>query len=72
MSSGLSGAAAARYIQNGFKEGALSLEHVTKYSQEVEAAGVAKGRIAPMLIPHYTDAHVRDRQLTARYQGTVR
>jgi succinate dehydrogenase / fumarate reductase flavoprotein subunit/L-aspartate oxidase len=68
----ISGAAAARYVQNGFKDGALNLEHVTKYNQEVEAAGVGKGRIAPMLIPDYTDAHVRERQLTARYQGTVR
>ena len=68
----ISGAAAADYVQNGFKDGALSLEHVTKYNQEVESAGVAQCRIAPMLIPDYTDAHVRERQLTARYQGTVR
>jgi hypothetical protein len=48
------------------------LRHVAEYNQQIESAGVANGRVAPMLIPDYTPPEVRQRQLTARYLGTVR
>jgi len=30
------------------------------------------GRVAPAIIPDYTEAEVRERQLTANYVGNVR
>jgi succinate dehydrogenase/fumarate reductase flavoprotein subunit len=68
----ISGSSAAKYAQNGYQDGRLLLDHVVAYNQELERSGVDAGRIAPMLIPDYTDLRVRERQLTARYQGSIR
>jgi len=68
----IAGTSASEYINNGVKDGKLTLEHVAKYNAEVAAAGVADGRVAPALIPNYTDPKVRERQLTAHYVGNVR
>ena len=68
----ISGRSAAEYAKTAAKEGALSLDHVVKYNAELEAAGAGDGRVAPMIIPDYTDARVRERQLTTSYVGTVR
>ncbi len=68
----IAGAAAAEFAKSKAKDGALSLEHVRKYNEEVDKAGVADGRVAPMLVPDYTDPRVRERQLTTNYVGTVR
>ncbi len=68
----ISGRSAGQYALNNAEEGALTLEHVNKYNAEVEAAGVANDRIAPMLLPDYTLEHVKQRQLTAQYEGTIR
>ncbi len=66
----IAGTSAADYIAGGVQQGALTLEHVAKYN--AEAALVADGRVAPALIPLYTDERVRERQLTAHYVGNVR
>jgi succinate dehydrogenase/fumarate reductase flavoprotein subunit len=66
----ISGGNAAVYALNDAKDGALNLEHVEKYN--AEAAEVSEGRVAPALIPMYTDEKVRERQLTANYVGNVR
>ena len=50
----------------------MTLEHVNAYHRELEAAGVKTDRVAPMLLPDYTDPQVRKRQLTAGYVGTLR
>jgi len=68
----ISGRSAAEYALSKAKAGALSLEHVRKYHAELEAAGVKTDRVAPMIIPDYTDPRVRERQLTTHYTGTVR
>jgi succinate dehydrogenase / fumarate reductase flavoprotein subunit/L-aspartate oxidase len=68
----IAGVSAADYLAAGVETGRLNLDHVTAYNAEVEKAGVASGRVAPSLIPMYTDARVRDRQLTAHYVGNVR
>ena len=68
----VSGTTAGQYAQNAAKDGALSLEHVAKYNNELEAAGVGLERVAPMLLPDYTLQHVKDRQLTTHYVGNVR
>jgi succinate dehydrogenase/fumarate reductase flavoprotein subunit len=68
----ISGRSAAEYVKSGYKDGALTLEHVDAYHREMEQAGIDDGRVAPMIIPDYTDPKVRERQLTAHYVGTVR
>jgi succinate dehydrogenase / fumarate reductase flavoprotein subunit/L-aspartate oxidase len=68
----IAGTTASEFIQDGVKDGKLTLEHVAKYNAEVEKAGVADGRVAPAIIPDYTDPEVRERQLTTHYVGNVR
>ena len=45
---------------------------MVKYNKEVDDAGCADGRVAPMLLPDYTDPRVREKQLTSHYVGTMR
>ena len=68
----ISGRSAAEHVKSGFKDGALSLDHVDAYHKELEQAGVEGDRVAPMIIPDYTDPRVRERQLTTNYVGTMR
>ena len=67
----IAGKSAAESL-SGFEEGALSLDHVRKYNKEIEEAGVADGRVSPMLLPDYTNPKVRERQLTTGYVGNMR
>ncbi|MBU8934776.1 MAG: FAD-binding protein [candidate division Zixibacteria bacterium] len=68
----IAGESAGKYIQGDAKDGKLSLDHAVKYNAEVDKAGVADGRVAPMLLPDYTDPAVREKQLTSHYVGTMR
>jgi len=68
----IAGKSAGEYATNHSGNGKLSLDHVRKYNQELEAAGVGLDRISPMLLPDYSNPTVRKRQLTAYYQGTLR
>jgi succinate dehydrogenase/fumarate reductase flavoprotein subunit len=68
----IAGTSASSFIADGVKDGKLTLEHVAKYNAEVEAAGITDGRVAPAIIPDYTEPEVRERQLTANYVGNVR
>jgi succinate dehydrogenase/fumarate reductase flavoprotein subunit len=68
----IAGASAAAFAKEQAKDGRLSLEHVVKYNKEVDEAGVGEGRISPMILPDYTLAHTKEKQLTARYEGTLR
>lgn len=68
----VAGTNAAAYASEKAKEGKLTLNHVKAYHKEMEDAGVVTDRIAPMLLPDYTDPEVRKRQLTAHYAGTLR
>lgn len=68
----ISGKNAALYALNSAQEGALSLDHVKKYHAEFDAAGIDTDRIAPMLLPDYTDEHIKAKQLTTNYEGTLR
>ena len=67
----ISGSSASEYVKNEAKDGKLTLDHVRAYNKEVAAINVEAKTVAPMLIPNYTDARVRDRQLTTHYVGTV-
>ncbi len=68
----IAGTTASEFIADGFKDGALTLDHVRAYNAEVAKAGVAEGRVAPAIIPNYTDPEVRERQLTTNYVGNLR
>jgi succinate dehydrogenase/fumarate reductase flavoprotein subunit len=68
----IAGKSAAQYANESFKDGKLTLEHASKYNKEVDASGVGQGRVAPMILPDYTDARIREKQLTAHYVGTLR
>lgn len=63
---------AALYARDKARDGRLTLDHVCAYHKELDEAGVGTDRVAPMLLPDYTDPEVRRRQLTARYVGTLR
>ncbi len=56
----------------GIKDaGKLSLEHVTAYNKEVEALGIEKSKIAPIILPDYIPDHVKAKQLVNEYNGTL-
>jgi len=62
---------AAQYIKLT-KLGPLSLEHIRNYEEELKKARIKTDLITPILLPSYTPEDVRKRQLTARYEGTLR
>jgi len=61
----IAGKNAANYARDKARDGQMTLEHVRFYHKELEEAGIATDRIAPILLPDYTDPEVRKRQLTA-------
>jgi succinate dehydrogenase/fumarate reductase flavoprotein subunit len=63
---------AAEYVQKAKKVGKMSLAHVSKYESALKRAKIDTDRVAPVLLPSYTPKDVRDRQLTAHYEGTLR
>jgi succinate dehydrogenase/fumarate reductase flavoprotein subunit len=68
----IAGASASLYVKEKAKEGKLTLDHVRRYHRELEEAGIVTDRVAPMLLPDYSNPKVRERQLTAHYVGTIR
>jgi len=68
----IAGENAAKYIKGEARDGKLTLEHVAAFHKQLEAAGVPRDRVSPMLLPDYTDPEVRKRQLTSHYLGTMR
>jgi succinate dehydrogenase/fumarate reductase flavoprotein subunit len=69
----IAGCRAAEYAKSEFKDGALSLAHVRAYHKALDSAGVpVDGRVAPMLLPDYSNPEVRKKQLTTKYHGTLR
>jgi len=68
----IAGVNAAQYIDEKVKEGRLTLDHVRRYHKKLEEAGIMTDRVAPMLLPDYSNPVVRKRQLTAHYIGTIR
>jgi hypothetical protein len=49
-----------------------ALDHVRRYNEELKAAGIRELRMAPMLLPDYSNPAVRKRQITTDYHGTLR
>ncbi len=68
----IAGENAAIYSKDKAQDGKLTLEHVQSYHKELEKTGIVTDRIAPLLLPDYTDPEVRKRQLTTHYVGSLR
>jgi succinate dehydrogenase / fumarate reductase flavoprotein subunit/L-aspartate oxidase len=68
----IAGMSASLYAKEKAKEGKLNLDHARRYHKELEEAGIITDRVAPMLLPDYSNPNVRERQLTAHYVGTIR
>jgi succinate dehydrogenase / fumarate reductase flavoprotein subunit/L-aspartate oxidase len=69
----IAGCSASEYAQKKAKDGVLTLDHVKKFNQALDAAKVpVDGRVAPMLLPDYSNPDVRAKQLTTKYHGTLR
>jgi succinate dehydrogenase/fumarate reductase flavoprotein subunit len=68
----IAGVNAALYAKEKAKDGRLTLDHVRRYHKELEEAGIITDRVAPMVLPDYSNPKVRERQLTAHYVGTIR
>ncbi|MCK4806749.1 MAG: FAD-binding protein [Candidatus Aegiribacteria sp.] len=67
----IAGTQAAGYIREHDDAGPANLDHVKRYNKEVEAAGIKEDRIAPMILPDYSNPEVREKQLTKDYFGTL-
>jgi succinate dehydrogenase / fumarate reductase flavoprotein subunit/L-aspartate oxidase len=68
----IAGCSAADYAVKEYKSGRLHLDHVRRYNEELKNAGIPKSKMAPMLLPDYSNPVVRHRQLTTDYHGTLR
>ena len=68
----LAGKSAAVYANGKSQSDSLTLGHVAKYNKEIDDSGIETDRVAPMLLPDYTLQHVKEKQLTSHYVGTMR
>jgi len=68
----IAGRNAALFAKEKAREDKLTLEHVKRYHEELEKAGIVTDRVSPMLLPDYTRPEVRQKQLTTVYLGTLR
>jgi succinate dehydrogenase/fumarate reductase flavoprotein subunit len=68
----IAGRSAATYVRQNARDGRLTLDHVRRYHKALEEAGIITDRVAPMILPDYSNPKVRERQLTAHYVGTIR
>jgi succinate dehydrogenase/fumarate reductase flavoprotein subunit len=68
----IAGGSAALYAKEKVKDGRMNMDHVRRYHKELEDAGIITDRVAPMLLPDYSNPSVRERQWTSHYLGTLR
>ncbi|MDY6861379.1 MAG: FAD-binding protein [Thermodesulfobacteriota bacterium] len=68
----IAGKNAGIYAKEQAREGKLNLDHVRNYNREVIEAGIPEDRVSPMLLPDYTLEHIKRKQLTTHYLGTIR
>lgn len=67
----IAGEQAAEYANKHTESGYANLDHVKRYNEELETAGIEGERIAPMILPDYSNPEVREKQLTKDYFGTL-
>ncbi|WP_028583036.1 FAD-dependent oxidoreductase [Desulfogranum mediterraneum] len=53
---------AAEYIKGGVEIKELSLDHVIKFEQDLQEAGIEKPKVAPILLPDYSTDEVAERR----------
>ncbi len=69
----IAGCSASEYVKSKAKDAPLTLDHVRTYNKALDAAKVSlDGRMAPMLLPDYSNPEVRKKQHTTHYRGTLR
>lgn len=66
-----SGINAAKRVKDGVTLGKLILKHVDEYAKEIEKLGIDKKQISPMILPDYIPEHIKAKQLTTEYKGTL-
>ncbi|MHC4777221.1 MAG: succinate dehydrogenase/fumarate reductase flavoprotein subunit, partial [Planctomycetota bacterium] len=59
------------FALNEAEDGAPTIDHALEYNKAIESEGLGD-RVAPMLLPDYTLGHVKERQLTTNYLGSMR
>ncbi|MCF7918901.1 MAG: FAD-binding protein [Candidatus Cloacimonetes bacterium] len=62
---------AAEKVLAGIELGKLTLKHLDDYSKEVEKLGIDKKRISPLILPDYIPDHIKAKQMTQEYLGTL-
>ncbi len=62
---------AAKRARTDVMHGALTLDHVHSYNKEAEDLGIDRKTVSPMVLPDYIPDHVKAKQLTAHYEGTI-
>jgi len=62
---------AADKVMAGIELGNLTLMHVDEYAKEVDKLGIPKNRISPIILPDYIPDHVKAKQMTEEYLGTL-
>ena len=67
----LAGTTAGNFAKSA-NPGKLTLEHVRGFAKELEDAKVGLDRVAPLLLPDYTLADTKQKQLTSHYVGSLR
>jgi succinate dehydrogenase/fumarate reductase flavoprotein subunit len=68
----IAGRSAAAWALTDYRAGRLNLDHVRRYNRELKVAGIDASKMAPMLLPDYSNPAVRKRQITTDYHGTLR
>jgi succinate dehydrogenase/fumarate reductase flavoprotein subunit len=68
----IAGKNAALFAREKARDGEPTLKHVKAYLKELKDAGIKTDRVAPMLLPDYTPAEVKEKQLTVSYLGSLR
>lgn len=66
-----SGRFAAKRANEGVEMGEPTLEHVRNYNKEAEELDIDPKKVSPVVLPDYIPDHVKAKQLTARYEGTL-
>jgi len=68
----LAGESAGKYALTRGPVRDISVDHVRKYHNELEEAGIVTDRVSPVILPDYGNPDVKKRQWTTTYVGTVR
>lgn len=65
------GANAASRASSDISLGKPTLDHVRAYNKEAKELGVDPKKVSPMVLPDYIPDHVKAKQLSAHYEGTL-